>query len=177
MLNDINIEGLDAYINVISENPKEAIVTYGITAKWLGGVKTQIQTHNQNVGSKEIVKVFKFSIDEPAELLGNNINPTPQDYLFGGLAGCMMVGFVVGATKKGIKLDSVELKIKGNLNLRGFLNVDKDVPIGFDKIGFDYEVKGDGTQSDYDEIIRNVQHFSPNYRTISDAVQLSVSKK
>jgi len=31
--------------------------------------------------------------------------PTPQDYLLGGLAACMIVGFVVGVSKKGLKLE------------------------------------------------------------------------
>lgn len=88
----------------------------------------------------------------------------------------MMVGFVVGASERGIELESVELKIRGNLNLLGFLNIDPNTPIGFERIEFNYEVKGNGTQADYDEIIRHVQQFSPNYRTIADAVLLSASK-
>ncbi len=176
MLNGINLDGLEQYVALITEKPKEAISSYGITAKWLGGVNTEITTHNQMVGSKEIEKHFKFTIGEPEELLGNNGYPTPQDYLLGGLAGCMMVGFVAEATSKQIKLESVELIITGDLNLRGFLKVDKDAPIGFDEIQFIYNVKGDGTQEDYDAIIKNVQQFSPNYRTITDQVKLSVLK-
>jgi len=177
MLNGINLEGLQEYIEVITEKPSEAISSYGITARWLGGVNTQISTHNQKVGQKTIQKDFKFIIGEPEELLGNNQHPTPQDYLLGGLAGCMIVGFVTNAAKKGIKLDSVELQITGDLNLRGFLNVDAEAPVGFDKINFNFDVQGSGTQQEYDEIISKVQRFSPNYRTISDAVELSVTPK
>jgi uncharacterized OsmC-like protein len=176
MLNGINLEGLSAYTHLITEKPNEAISAYGITAKWLGGVKTEIHTHNQNVGSKEVIKNFNFTIDEPEELLGSNAFPTPQDYLLGGLAGCMMVGFVVGASAKGIELQSVELRVKGNLNLRGFLNIDSSAPVGFEQIEFNYVVEGSGTQDDYDEIIRHVRQFSPNYRTITDAVKISASQ-
>ncbi|MEN0055217.1 MAG: OsmC family protein [Mucilaginibacter sp.] len=176
MLNGINLEGLNAYSQLITEKPDEAISTYGVTAKWLGGVKTMIHTHNQNVGTKEAVKDFNFTIDEPEELLGSNSFPTPQDYLLGGLAGCMMLGFVVGASAKGIALQSVELRINGNLNLRGFLNIDSSAPVGFDQIEFNYAVKGSGTQDDYDEIIKHVQQFSPNYRTITDAVKILATK-
>jgi len=101
MINGINLEGLKAYTQLIKEEADEAISQYGITAQWLGGVKSRIQTNNQILGSTTIVKNFSFGIDEPVELLGDNENPTPQDYLFAGLAGCMMVGFVVGASKKG----------------------------------------------------------------------------
>lgn len=177
MLNGINLEGLQQYIELITQEPSEAISSYGITAKWLGGVNTKVSTHNQQVGQKVINKDFEFTIGEPEELLGHNKYPTPQDYLLGGLAGCMVVGFVTNASKKGIKLDSVELTITGDLNLRGFLNVDKEAPVGFDKINFHFDVQGSGTQDDYDEIIGKVQRFSPNYRTISDAVELSVAPK
>ena len=66
------------------------------------------------------------------------------------------------------------MKIEGDLNLRGFLNVDKQAPIGFAEMHFKFDVKGDGTQNDYDTIIKNVQRFSPNYRTITDKVKVSL---
>ncbi|WP_114937615.1 OsmC family protein [Mucilaginibacter endophyticus] len=176
MLNGINLDGLAAYTQIITRNPAEAISSYGITANWLGGVSTEIRTESQKVGSAEISKDFSFKIDEPQELLGNNQAPTPQDYLFAGLAGCMMVGFVVGASQKDIKLESVVLTIKGNLNLLGFLGIDPNAPVGFERIEFHYDVKGNGTKDDYDEIIRKVQQTSPNYRTLVDSVILTTSK-
>ena len=172
MLNGINLDGLAQYIELITKQKEEAISAYGITAEWLGGTKTRVSTHNQQIGSTEVVKNFDFTIDEPNELLGRNSFPTPQDYLLGGMAGCMMVGFVVAASTKDIKLDSVKLTIKGALNLRGFLNVDAAAPIGFDKIEFNFDVQGSGTKEQYNEIIKNVQHFSPNYRTITDSINV-----
>lgn len=172
MLNGINLEGLAQYTELITKQHEEAISAYGITAEWLGGTQTKVSTHNQKLGSVEIKKDFSFTIDEPKELLGNNDFPTPQDYLLGGMAGCMMVGFVVGASAKGIKLENVKLQITGALNLRGFLNVEKSAPIGFDEIQFSFNINGEGTQEQYDEIIKNVQQFSPNYRTIADNVKV-----
>ena len=176
MLNGINLEGLAQYTALITQQKEEAISAYGITAEWLGGTQTRVTTHNQQIGSVEVTKDFNFTIDEPNELLGSNSFPTPQDYLLGGMAGCMMVGFVVGATAKGIKLDSVKLMIKGALNLRGFLNVDATAPIGFEEIEFNFDVEGNGTKEQYNEIIHNVQRFSPNYRTISDSVTVKLMK-
>ncbi|WP_316828802.1 OsmC family protein [Pedobacter miscanthi] len=176
MLNEINLEGLEAYKALITKTPAEAISAYGISAKWQGGVKTQIHTHNQFVGTKEVIKNFTFDIDEPEELLGSNLNPTPQDYLLGGLAGCMMVGFVAEATARNIKLESVALHIVGDLNLRGFLAVDEQASIGFKELKFNYEVKGSGTHTDYNEIIKKVQQYSPNYRTITDSVIITASE-
>jgi uncharacterized OsmC-like protein len=176
MLNQINLKALEEYTEIIKENPLEAISSYGITATWRGGVETEIRTFNQKVGSKEIIKNFNYTIGEPEELLGNNQNPTPQDFLLGDMAGCMMVGFVILATNKGIKLENVELKISGDLNLRGMLELDSDVSIGFAELQFLFHGKGSGTQEEYDEIIKHVQKISPNYRTISDPVKIIVNK-
>jgi uncharacterized OsmC-like protein len=176
MINNIDLEALQSYVALISENPAEAISSYGITATWKGGVQTEIKTANQKVGSKEVVKNFTFTTGEPEELLGDNHYPTPQDYLLGGMAGCMMVGFVAGATARGIVLEHVELKIAGELDLKGFLEVDPDSPVGFREIRFNFHVKGSGSQQDYDQIIKHVQKVSPNYRTITDPVAVSVSR-
>ncbi len=176
MINGINLSALHGYQNLIKEQHDQAISSYAITAEWLGGVKTRISTDNQYVGLTAIAKDFSFEIDEPMELLGSNSMPTPQDYLFGGLAGCMIVGFVVSASELGIKLESLKLKIKGSLDLRGFLNIDPNTSIGFEKIEFIFQVKGSGTQQDYDKIVQHVQQFSPNYRTITDRVVLSINR-
>ncbi|CAH7053785.1 conserved hypothetical protein [Vibrio chagasii] len=172
-LNGLNLEDLSAYTKVITDDATQAVSEYGIVAEWKGGVHSEIRTLNQKVGGTEIVKDFTFDVGEPEELLGNNAYPTPQDYLLGGMAGCMMVGFVAGASARGIRLESVKLTIKGALDLRGFLNVAEEAPVGFEEIQFQFEVQGDGTQADYDEVIAGVQQFSPNYRTISDAVKVS----
>lgn len=51
MLNGINLDKLGKYVELITEKPVEAISSYGITAKWLGGVNTEIMTHNQMLGT------------------------------------------------------------------------------------------------------------------------------
>lgn len=175
MLNNINLNALADYSSIIQENPLEAISSYGVTASWRGGVETQINTLNQKVGSKEIIKKFTYLIDEPNELLGNNKYPTPQDYLLGGMAGCMMVGFVILATGRGIKLESVELKITGSLNLMGMLELDSEVSVGFEELQFCFDVKGSGSQEEYNDIIKHVQKISPNYRTITDPVRVTIN--
>lgn len=173
MLNDIDLNGLDSYIKKIGTDPSEAISSYGISAVWQGGVTTKVTTGNQWVGSAEVEKNFSFTVGEPKELLGDNQHPTPQDYLLGGLAGCMMVGFVIVASQKGISLEYVALTITGSLDLKGMLELDSSSPIGFDRLQFNFEVQGNGNQKEYDAIIEQVRRLSPNYRTIADTVTIT----
>lgn len=177
MLNGVNLEALGNYVELISNKPDEAIAALGVTANWKGGVSTEITTHSKKIGSVPVEKKFKYSIGEPEELLGDNLHPNPQDYILGGLAGCMMVGFVVGATAKGIKLDSVKLTIVGNLDLRGFLEVDPNASVGFEELQFNFEVEGNGTPEDYSAIAEHVRKVSPGYRTIAEPVKITINKQ
>lgn len=176
MLNNVNLEALGNYVELIRNQPEEAVAALGVTATWKGGVNTEITTHSKKIGSVSVEKQFKYNIGEPEELLGDNLYPNPQDYILGGLAGCMMVGFVVGATSKGIKLDSVKLTIVGSLDLRGFLEVNPDVSVGFEELQFNFEVEGSGTQEDYSAIAEHVRKVSPGYRTIAEPVKISINK-
>ena len=175
MLNNLNLPALQDYIETVKQNPEEAIFAHGITAVWKGGVNTEITTHAKSLGSKNIAGEFTYSISEPEEVLGNNHSPNPQDYILGGMAGCMMVGFVATATAKGIKLDDVQLTIKGAVDMRGFLELDPNVSVGFEKLQFNFNVKGSGTQEQYDEIVEHVRKVSPGYRTILDPVRITIN--
>lgn len=173
LLNGIDLEALTTYAEQVAAVPGDAVSSYGIEAHWRGGVHSEIRTLNQRLGDTLIEKDFRFDVGEPEQLLGDNRYPTPQEYLLGGMAGCMMVGFVAGATSNGIRLDEVKLTITGDLDLRGFLGVDPQAPIGFAELKFNFQVKGSGTQAQYDEIVASVQQYSPNYRTIADAVKVT----
>ena len=176
MLNNVNLDALGDYVELISNKPEEAIAALGVTASWKGGVNTEVTTHSKKIGSAFVEKQFRYSIGEPKELLGDNLYPNPQDYILGGLAGCMMVGFVVGATSRGIELNSVNLTIAGNLDLRGFLEVDPNVTVGFEQLQFNFEVVGNGTQEDYNAIAEHVRKVSPGYRTIAEPVKITINK-
>lgn len=176
MLNNLNLPALQEYIETVKQKPEEGLFSLGITAAWKGGVNTEITTHGKIFGSKHVEGQFNYSIGEPEILLGDNQSPSPQDYILGGMAGCMMVGFVATATSKGIRLDDVQLTIKGALDLQGFFELDPNVSVGFEELQFNFNVKGSGTQEQYDEIIEHVRKVSPGYRTILDPVRITINR-
>ncbi|NIQ00748.1 MAG: OsmC family peroxiredoxin, partial [Nitrospinaceae bacterium] len=68
-----------------------------------------------------------------------------QEVLFAALNACMMVGYAVGAAAKGITLEKLELDTDGELDLRGFLGLDPDIPPGYESIRYTVRIKGNGT--------------------------------
>src|SRR5690625_2589416 len=117
MSNNINTEALKQYMTELSSEEKPGEIDYYLNLKWNGGTQTKVETEKIVLDGNEMERNFSFIIDEPLELLGKNEYPTPQEYLLAGMGSCMMVGFVVGASMKGIKLNKVNIKMKSGLDL------------------------------------------------------------
>ena len=165
MINNINITGLSEYVNEVKECKEQSKIQYGVNVDWVSGMKTKVSVKNMNLGGQKLVRSFNFDIDEPNQLLGLNSNPTPQEYLMAGIAGCMAVTFVAGATLLGITLDSLSLRMSGDIDLNGFLGMDNSKNTGFNGFNCDFVVSGDGTQEQYNLLLERVKKHSPNYAT------------
>tara|TARA_B110001450_G_scaffold235073_1_gene239503 strand:- start:6698 stop:7234 length:537 start_codon:yes stop_codon:yes gene_type:complete len=172
MLNNINISGLSEFANEIRERNIESKATYGVKLNWESGTKTTVSTKNMILGEHKIIRDFNFTIDEPTQLLGVNSAPNPAEYMLGGLAGCMAVTFMAGATAMNIEIDKLELEIDGELDLMGFLGLNDNSTVGFPELKFIFNVKGNGTQEQYNTLLERVSKHSPNYNTIKNEVRM-----
>ena len=88
---------------------------------------------------------------------------------------CITVGYVAGASLQGITLDSLEIRTRGELDLRGFLGLSEDVPAGYEQIDYEVRIKGDGTPEQFEQIHQNVLKTSPNYFNISRPIRVNAT--
>lgn len=172
MRNNINIAGLSEFVNEVKESKKQSEIKYGVHIDWISGMKTQATVQNINMGGQKLVRNFKFDLDEPNQLLGLNSNPTPQEYLMAGVAGCMAVTFVAGASLMGITLESLTLEFSGELNLSGFLGIPSQEPTSFKEFTCNFIVSGDGTNEQYKILKERVMKHSPNYTSMVNGVHI-----
>lgn len=172
MLNNINISGLSEYTNEVKAQHNQGKASYGVQLHWESGTKTTVSTKNMILGEHKLIRDFTFTIDEPNELLGVNCAPNPAEYMLGGMAGCMAVTFMAGATAMNIEIEQLQLDIDGTLDLQGFLGLNPDINPGFPELKFIFNVKGNGTQAQYEALMERVTKHSPNYNTIKHEVKL-----
>ena len=85
---------------------------------------------------------------------------------------CMLVGYVVGASVKGITLEKLEIETEGELDLRGFLGIDENVKPGYDTIKYQVRIKGNGTPEQFQEIHETVIRTSPNRFNMANPIKL-----
>jgi len=62
------------------------------------------------------------------------------DLLLGALAACAQITCQMVATAMGIATERIEVKVEGDLDLRGTLGIAKDVPVGFEAIRLHFDV-------------------------------------
>ena len=90
---------------------------------------------------------------------------------------CITVGYVAGASLKGINLDLLEIRTTGQLDLRGFLGLSEAVAPGYEHIEYEVRIKGDGTPADFEEIHQTVMKTSPNYFNMSRPIKMNGTLK
>jgi uncharacterized OsmC-like protein len=172
-INGISLPAVQKLVANITANPGEALTHWGATTRWIAGTLSETEISSFCIGTKEVPRSFRFRVDEPTELAGANKYPNPQEYLLGALNACMVVGYVAAATHLGVELESLEIESQGNIDLRGFLGIGKDVKPGYDEIHYTVRVKGKGTEEQFKQIHEIVKATSPNRFNLSQPIKLS----
>lgn len=172
-LNGIDTEALKQVMGQISEDPSLGKVKFQVTTTWKGTTKSETVVQGYEIGGQEVKRIHTFVIDEPNELLGEDTSANPQEYLMGAMNACILNTYVIAAAMKGVKLESVVIETEGELDLRGFLGIDKDVIAGYKELKYKVRLKGNGTQKQYEEVHKAVVATSPNYYNITHAIKLN----
>jgi uncharacterized OsmC-like protein len=78
---------------------------------------------------------------------------------------------VYHAAVRGIKLDEVESKLEGDLDLRGFFAITDEVRPGYEQIRVKFKVK---TDSENLETLKELIRLSPVYDVVSNGTKVDV---
>jgi len=176
-VNGLDLNALGETVEAIEQDAKKAIVGFDVTTRWTGQTRSETTVEGYTLGGERIVRNHKIVADEPCELLGSDGAPNPQELLMAAFNACITVGYVAGASVHGITLDSLEIRTRGELDLRGFLGLSDAVAPGYENVEYEVRIKGNGTPEQFEEIHQTVMKTSPNYFNISRPIRLSGTLK
>ena len=147
LVNGVNLTQLAENIRAIRKQPRLADFKFRAHNRWVDGGhnETRIQDYygtGQELYSRQ--EPFVLSADEPPVLLGEDHGVNPVEYLLTALTSCMTTALVYHAASRGLKLESVESELEGDIDLHGFLDLDPKVRKGYTEIRVRMKVKGDG---------------------------------
>lgn len=172
-INDLDLDALEQTVAAIEEEPARAMLGFRVKSRWAGQCRSEHEVAGYRNGGAWIERPFTIVADEPEELLGANTAPNPQELLMSALNACMMVGYVAGASTKGIELESLEIDTHGELDVRGFLGMSDEVPAGYRHIDYTVRIKGRGSRADFEEIHAQVMATSPNFYHLANPIRLN----
>ncbi|MEW6756240.1 MAG: OsmC family protein [Candidatus Latescibacterota bacterium] len=106
-------------------------------------------------------------IDQPKELGGTDTGPTPLEYLFCSLAGCITtIGRIVAHQQK-IALRGMEVRVSGALDVNTLLGKSQETRAGFTGITVQVRLDADLTAEQKRAFLRQVDERCP----VSDNVR------
>jgi uncharacterized OsmC-like protein len=170
--NGVNVEQLVETIEAIREQPEIADFRFRVTNRWVDGGQNETTISGFFGACQEVERErsFELAADEPPVLLGNDSGPNPVEYALTALASCMTTTMVYHAAARGIRVESVESRLEGDLDLHGFLGLKDDVRKGYKDVRVSFKVKADATPEQLAELTR----YSPVFDIFSNPVPVSV---
>jgi uncharacterized OsmC-like protein len=176
-VNGLDLKALGEVVEAIGKDAGQAKVAFNVTTKWAGQTRSETLVEGYTIGGERVTRTHKIVADEPFELLGGDSAPNPQELLMAAFNACITVGYVAGASLQGITLESLEIRTRGELDLRGFLGLSEAVPAGYEEIEYDVLIKGNGTPEQFAAIHETVLKTSPNYFNISRPIRVNATLK
>ena len=176
IFNGVNTTQLFETIELIKKKPEIAKFKFRAANQWVYG------THNRAT-VKDFYGALKeddsrspmiFDEDEPPVLLGGNKGANPVEYLLVALSGCLTTSLVAHASAKGIAIKGVQSRYEGDIDLRGFLGISEDVPVGYSEIRVRFTIDADIPDEQKQELVQMAQKYSPVFNTITRSAQVSV---
>lgn len=172
-VNGIHLETLKGTINAIQQEPDLGHCKFRARNKWLGGNQncttiTGFYGARQEIAHKQ---PFELHADEPPILAGNDEAANPVEHLLNALAGCVTTSMVAHAAVRGINIEELESELEGDIDLRGFLGLDNEVPKGFTEIRVKFTVKAD---ADDLEELKSLTAYSPVFNTLAHGTKVNI---
>ena len=109
----------------------------------------------------------KFIIDQPKAGGGDDLGPTPLEYFFSALAGCIGSIALIVAKQRRIELRACNVRVEGELDVDVLMGKCCDVRSGFQWMKAYVEIDADLTDQEKEAFLHEVDARCP----ISDNIQ------
>jgi len=139
-------------------DPGAALITLKTSSKISDGITCKVET------GKSIIEAGLH----PATG-GDGLSICSGDMLLESLAACASVTLKAVATAIDFNLQDAVILVEGDLDFRGTLSVDKNVPVGFIDIRLNFQLKTDEPQERIDSLIKLTERYCVVLQTLSKA--------
>lgn len=172
-VNGINLDVLKATVSAIQADPDLGQCHFRASNRWIDANHNCTTVTGFYGAKQEMIhkQAFELHADEPPVLAGSDEGANPVEHLLHALASCITTSMVAHASVRGIRIEELESKLEGDIDLRGFLGLDAKVPKGYTNIRVTFKVK---TDEDNLQKLRRLAEFSPVYNTLIHGTKVDI---
>lgn len=171
--NGVNVTALMETIDAISRQPQIAQFEFRASNRWIDGARNSATIESYSFANEENrhSSPFVYTADEPKVLCGTDQHANPVEYLLSALSMCVTTSIVAHAASRGIKVDAMDSTLAGDLDVRGFLGISKEVRKGFQHIRMHMRAKTSAPA----ELLRELAAYSPVFDVVSRSVPVELT--
>ena len=177
--NGLDMETLVGTVEAIKQDPSLGAFEFRATNQWINGGenRSRIKEFYGAGGEDESrSEAFTFTNGEPPVLLGANEGANPVEFLLHALAGCVTTTIVLHAAARGIQIERLATELVGNIDVQGLLALDDTVPVGYEQIQINIDIKADCSNEELDELLAFAKEHSPVCNTVCRPVPVMVKR-
>jgi len=141
----------------ILESLKQPDVLAGVSGPWKSRVVWQGGFH-----AKAYMRTHAVEMDEPAGLDACDLAASAHEQLLSAMGACMTVGFVLNATKRGVRIHDMEITLEGNFdNILKWAGLDDSGNPGYRGVKAKLFVRADADEATLKELWKLAVEGSP----------------
>lgn len=174
VLNGVNIEAVSELVKDVTADPELGECKFHIKNNWITCGQNQTKIDSFYAAKQENLHETPFTLnaDEPPLLAGHGTAPNPVEHLLNALVSCLTTTLVYHSAVRGIEIKKLESEVQGNLDIRGFLEISKDVRCGYQNIIVNFKVE---TDSENIEKLKALSKLSPVFDVVSNGTNVRVN--
>ena len=146
----------------ITDDPAKAHVVFTAQGTRVGVTEVDIRTG-----------AHSFKADEPRSMGGAGAAANPVQYALASLGSCQAITYQTWAAQLGVTLDSITVRVEGDLDLRGFLGIEDRVRPGLSAVRVEVTVAGPESEERYAELATAVDEHCPVLDLFQNPVPVS----
>lgn len=141
---------IEATRQAIEAEPGRAQARFRAEADLVGPAEVHIRT-----GRHTLVA------DEPPSMGGGGVAANPVQMVLASLASCQAITYRYWAERLGLRLDGVQVRVEGTLDVRGFLGFQAGASPGLADVRCIVELRGPEDDDRYAELVAAVDAHCP----------------
>lgn len=165
-LNGLNPVKINEIMDSLRDDPE---VLAAVTGPWKARV-----VWDDGFKAKAYMRTHTIVMDEPEGLDASDSAASAHEHILSAVGSCMTVGFVLNATKRGVKIHDLEIALQGNFEniLKWAGHSDEGNP-GYPEITAKCYVSADADEETLREIWRCAYEGSPVTQTVARSTKIT----